>query len=322
MRNVALLACAAWVAWGITEGQAQPYPTKPLRLIMPYPAGGSTDIVGRLVAERLTAALRQGVVVDNRPGASAQIGTEVAAKAPADGYTLLMATSTNAINHALNPHLPYDFAREFQPIALIANAGQVLVVHPSLPARSVRELIALAKARPGQLTYASSGTGTSGHLAMEALSSAAQIKLLHVPYKGNAPALNDLLGGQVACGFANVVSVLPHVKQARLRALGISSAKRSALAPDVPTIAESGFADFDITAWFGIMARVEVPNAIVARLNQEIVQILISGETQERLLSYGLDPSYLRSTKEFADFLQTDIRRWSKLVREANLISK
>jgi tripartite-type tricarboxylate transporter receptor subunit TctC len=319
MRNIVALACAAWVAWGVTKCQAQAYPARPVRLIMPYPAGGSTDIVGRLVAERLTAALAQSVVVENRPGASAQIGTEVAAKAPADGYTLLMATSTNAINHVLNANLPYDFAKEFQPIALIAKAGQVLVIHPSLPARTVREFTALAKARPGELTYASSGAGSSGHLAMEALSSAAKMKLLHVPYKGNAPALNDLLGGQVACGFANVVSVLPHVNQGRLRALGISSAKRSALAPAVPTIAELGYADFDIAAWFGIVARSEVPAAFVTRLNQEITRILKSRETEEKLLSLGVDPAPVYSPKEFADFLQTDIRRWAKLATVANL---
>ena len=319
MRNFSAVACSAAVVWGMAESQAEQYPIKAVRLIMPYPAGGSTDIVGRLMAERLTAVLGQVVLVDNKPGASAQIGTELAAKAPADGYTLLMATSTNAINHALNPNLPYDFATEFQPIALIAKAGQVLVVHPSLPARTVREFIALAKARSGQLTYASSGTGTSGHLAMEALAIAAGIKLLHVPYKGNAPALNDLLGGQVVSGFANVVSVMPQVKQGRLRALGISSEKRSALAPDVPTIAELGFAGFDITAWFGIIARSAVPNAIIMRLNQEIVQILKSRETREKLLSYGLDPSPIDSTREFADFLQTDIKRWSNLVKQANL---
>jgi tripartite-type tricarboxylate transporter receptor subunit TctC len=305
----------------VAEAQAQQYPIKAVRLIMPYPAGGSTDIVGRLMAEQLTGVLGQVVLVDNKPGASAQIGTELAAKAPADGYTLLMATSTNAINHVLNPNLPYDFPTEFQPIALIAKAGQVLVVHPSLPARTVREFIALAKARSGQLPYASSGTGTSGHLAMEALSIAAGIKLLHVPYKGNAPALNDLLGGQVVSGFANVVSVMPQVKLGRLRALGISSDKRSALAPDVPTIAELGFAGFDITAWFGIIARSAVPNAIIMRLNQEIVQILKRKETQEKLLSYGLDPSPIDSTREFADFLRTDIKRWSDVVKKANLKS-
>lgn len=297
---------------------AQTYPAKPLRLIMPYPAGGSTDIVGRLVADRLGGALGQAVVVDNRAGASAQIGTEAAAKAPADGYTLLMATSTNAISHAMAVKLPYDFAVEFQPVALIAKAGQLLTVHPSLPARSVNEFIALARARAGQLTYASSGTGTSGHLAMEALAVEAKIKLIHVPYKGNAPALNDMLGGQVVCGFSNVVSVLPHVKQGRLRALALSSAKRSALAPDVPTIAELGYTDFEITAWFGIMSRAGVPSAIVSRLNQEIVAIHKGREAQDKLLGFGVEPAVL-DTREFAEFLRADIQRWVRLVKAANL---
>ena len=310
---VAFLLCAAHAA------TAQTYPAKVVRLVVPYPAGGSTDIVGRLMSERLTAALGQAVIVDNKPGASAQIGTEIAAKAAADGYTLLMATSTNAINHVLHPKLPYDFAADFQPVALIAKAGQLLVVHPSLPARTVREFIALAKARAGQLTYASSGSGTSGHLAMEAFAIDAKIKLVHIPYKGNAPALNDLLGGQVVSGFTNVVSVMPHVKQGRLRALGISSARRSQLAPDVPTIAELGFRDFDITAWFGIMSRTGTPAPILAKLNQECVQILKSRDTQDKLLSYGLDPAPIDTTREFAEFLQTDIKRWARLAREANL---
>ncbi len=305
--------------FAVAGAQAQTYPAKSMRLIMPYPPGGSTDIIGRLMAERLGAALGQTVLVDNRPGASAQIGTDAAAKAPADGYTLLMATSTNAISHAINPKLPYDFAADFQPVALIAKAGQVLVVHPSLPARTVREFITLAKARSEQLTYASSGAGTSGHLAMEALSIEAKMKLLHVPYKGNAPALTDLLGGQVACGFSNVVAVLPLVKQGRLRALAISSLKRSPLAPYVPAIAELGFADFDISAWFGIMARTGVPGAISTRLNQELVQILRSRETQDKLLGFGVDPVSIESTKAFAEFLQTDIKRWSTLVKAANL---
>ncbi len=319
MHNVYVIACAAAIIFGAQETRAQQYPAKTIRLIMPYPPGGSTDIVGRLMAERLTMALGQIVLVDNKPGASAQIGTELAAKAPADGYTLLMGTSTNAINHALNPKLPYDFPAEFQPIALVAKAGQVLVVHPSLPARTVREFISLAKARPGHLTYASSGSGTSGHLAMEAFSIEAKVKLVHIPYKGNAPALNDLLGGQVVSGFSNVVSALPHVSQGRLRALGISSAKRSALAPDVPTIAELGYADFDVTAWFGIMARAGVPGAVITRLNQECVQILKSKEVQDKLLGFGLDPAAIYTTKEFADFLQADIKRWANLARDANL---
>ena len=319
IHRVVTAACAAMFFCTAPAIHAQQYPGKPVRLIMPYPAGGSTDIVGRLVAERLTASLGQQVLVDNRPGASAQIGTEAAAKAPPDGYTLLMATSTNAINHALNPKLPYDFSRDFHPVALVAKAAQLLVVHPSVPARSTRELIAFARSRPGQLSYSSSGTGTSGHLAMEAFAREAKITMVHVPYKGNAPALNDLLGGQVAAGFVNVVSVAPHVKAKRLTALGVSSSKRSALAPDVPTLAELGFPGFDVTAWFGIMAPAGTPAAIVTRLNQEIVAILNTKQIQERLLSFGVDRAPIESPKELADFLQSDIRRWTKLVQEIGL---
>ena len=299
--------------------QAQQYPAKAVRLVMPYPAGGSTDIVGRLIAERLTGNLGQTVFVDNRSGASAQIGTEAAAKAAADGYTLLMATSTNTINHALNPNLPYDFSRDFEPVALIAKAAQMLVVHPSLRALSVREFIAFAKSRPGQLSYSSSGNGTSGHLAMEAFAREANIMLVHVPYKGNAPALNDLLGGQVATGFINVVSGLPHVQAGRLRALGVSSAKRSALAPAVPAIAELGFPGFDVTAWFGIMVPAGTPASIVARLNQEIVRILNNPQVQERLLSFGVDRAPIDTSKEFSDFLQRDIGSWIRLVQHLGL---
>ena len=299
--------------------QAQQYPAKAVRLIMPYPAGGSTDIVGRLIAERLTGNLGQTVFVDNRSGASAQIGTEAAAKAAADGYTLLMATSTNTINHALNPNLPYDFSRDFEPVALIAKAAQMLVVHPSLRALSVREFIAFAKSRPGQLSYSSSGNGTSGHLAMEAFAREANIMLVHVPYKGNAPALNDLLGGQVATGFINVVSGLPHVQAGRLRALGVSSAKRSALAPAVPAIAELGFPGFDVTAWFGIMVPAGTPASIVARLNQEIVRILNNPQVRERLLSFGVDRAPIDTSKEFSDFLQRDIGSWIRLVQHLGL---
>jgi tripartite-type tricarboxylate transporter receptor subunit TctC len=319
MHRVIVGLCGAILFCIAGGAQAQPYPSKVVRLIMPYPAGGSTDIVGRLVAERLTASLGQTVLVDNRPGASAQIGTEAAAKAPPDGYTLLMATSTNAINHALNPKLPYDFSRDFQPVALIAKAAQLLVVHPSVPARSVREFIGFAKSRPGELSYSSSGTGTSGHLAMEAFAREAGISMVHVPYKGNAPALNDLLGGQVAAGFANVVSVLPHVNAKRLTALGVSSAKRSALAPNVPTISELGFPGFDVTAWFGVMVPAGTPAAVITRLNQDIVAILNGRQAQERLLSFGVDRAPIDTPKEFADFLQTDIRRWTKLVREVGL---
>jgi tripartite-type tricarboxylate transporter receptor subunit TctC len=313
--------CAAALAFAFaaTAVSAQPYPTKPVRLVMPYPAGGSTDVVGRLVAERLGARLGETVIVDNRPGASAQIGTELAAKAPADGYTLLMATSTNAINHVLKAKLPYDFARDFQPVALVARAAQVLVVNPAVAARSVRELVALARSRPGKLTYASSGVGTSGHLAMVAFARQANIDLVHVPYKGNAPAMNDLLGGQVACGFQNIVSVLPHVKEGRLRALAVSTAKRSALAPDLPAMAELGYKDFDIAAWFGIMAPAGAPAPAIERLNREITAVLHDRAVQERLLGLGVEPATIDTTQAFAEFVRTDIARWRRLATQAGL---
>jgi tripartite-type tricarboxylate transporter receptor subunit TctC len=312
-------ALGALIFFASAGAYAQQYPAKPVRLVMPYPAGGSTDTVGRLVAERLTASLGEQVLVDNRPGASAQIGTEAVAKAPPDGYTLLMATSTNAINRAINPKLPYDFPRDFAPVALVAKAAQLLVIHPSIPARSVREFIAFAKTRPGQLSYSSSGTGTSGHLAMEAFAREAKLSMVHVPYKGNAPALNDLLGGHVAAGFVNVVSVVPHIRAKRLTALAVSSAQRSALAPDVPTLAELGYPGFDVTAWFGIMAPAGTPAAIVTRLNQEIVAILRTPQVEERLLGFGVDRARIESPKAFADFLQADIARWTKLTKEIGL---
>jgi tripartite-type tricarboxylate transporter receptor subunit TctC len=312
-------ALGALIFFASGGAHAQQYPAKPVRLVMPYPAGGSTDTVGRLVAERLTASLGEQVLVDNRPGASAQIGTEAVAKAPPDGYTLLMATSTNVINRAINPKLPYDFPRDFAPVALVAKAAQLLVIHPSIPARSVREFIAFAKTRPGQLSYSSSGTGTSGHLAMEAFAREAKLSMVHVPYKGNAPALNDLLGGHVAAGFVNVVSVVPHIRAKRLTALAVSSAQRSALARDVPTLAELGYPGFDVTAWFGIMAPAGTPAAIVARLNQEIVAILRTPQVEERLLGFGVDRARIESPKAFADFLQEDIARWTKLTKEIGL---
>ena len=276
-------------------------------------------MVGRLVASQLSASLGQQVVVDNRAGASAQIGTELAAKSPPDGYTLLMATSTNVINQAMNPKLPYEFLRDFQPVALVAKAAQLMAVHPSLSAKSVKEFVAVGRAHPSQITYASSGAGTSGHLAMEALAQAANIKLLHIPYKGNAPALNDVLGGQVASMFGNVVSALPHTKTGRLRALGVSTARRSALAPDVPTIAESGYPGFEVAAWFGFVVSTGTPAPVVSRLNTEIVKALNDKTVQEKLLGFGVDRATIETPKEYGDFMQADLKQWAKLLKEANI---
>jgi tripartite-type tricarboxylate transporter receptor subunit TctC len=312
MVSCALLAGASPLA-------AQTYPAKQIRLIMPYPAGGSTDVVGRLVASQLSVSLGQQVVVDNRAGASGQIGTELAAKSPPDGYTLLMATSTNVINQAMNPKLPYEFLRDFQPVALVAKAAQLMAVHPSLSAKTVKEFVAVGRAHPSQITYASSGSGTSGHLAMEALAQAANIKLLHIPYKGNAPALNDVLGGQVASMFGNVVSALPHTKTGRLRALGVSTARRSALALDIPTIAESGYPGFEVAAWFGFVVPAGTPPAIVNRLSTDIVKALNDKTVQEKLLGFGVDRATIETPKEYGDFMQADLKQWARLLKEANI---
>lgn len=301
---------------------AQQYPARPVRMIMPYPAGGSGDVVGRLVAQRLAVDLGQPVIVDNRPGASGLVGTELAARAAPDGYTLLFVTSTNAINVSLHPKLPYDFAMDFDPIALIARALQVLVIHPSVPAKSTQEFVADAQSKPGQLSYASSGSGTSGHIAMEVLKRAAGIDIVHVPHKGNAPALNDLLGGQVAAMFGNVVTGVPLVKAGKLRALGVSGLQRSVLAPDIPTIAEAGYPGFEVIAWFGLSVRAGTPKPIVDRLNAAIVSALSAQELQERMLSAGLEPvPGVRGPQQFREFLKADIAKWSKMIREAGIRS-
>lgn len=304
------------------DAVAQPYPARPVRFIMPYPAGGSGDIIGRLIAQRLTARLGQTVVVDNRPGASGLVGTELASKAAPDGYTLLFAVSTNAINVTLHPKLPYDLVKDFDTVALLARALQVLVIHPSIPAMSVKEFVALAKSKPGQLSYSSSGSGTSGHLAMEKLKRAAGIDVVHIPYKGNAPALNDLLGGQVAAMFSNVVTAIPHVKAGRLRPLGVSSLQRSRLAPDIPTIAESGFPGFEVIAWFGVMVPAGTPKEMVSRLNSEILGALESQEVQGRFLGLGVElvPA-VKTPEQFREFLKADIAKWAEMIRESGIRS-
>ena len=298
---------------------AQPYPTRPVRMVMPYPAGGPTDLIGRVVAQGLSAALGQPVIVENRPGASALVGTEAAARAPADGYTLLMATSTNAINAAGHPRLPYDLVKDFEPVIYIASACQVLVVHPSLPSRTTQQLVSLARAKPGQLNFASSGTGTSGHLAMELLKTMTKVDIVHIPYKGSAPAMNDLLGGQVAIAFVNIIAGLPPARLGKLRALAVSCIKRSALAPDLPTVAESGLPGFDIVAWFGVMVPARTPKEVVARLNSEIARVIQMPETFDRLVSQGAEPVAANTPEQFRAFVASDIAKWRKLMDDAGI---
>ena len=314
-----LLVCCLCAAMAAFHGAtlAQGYPVKPVRLIVPFPAGGATDIVARLVAQKLTESLGQQVIVDNRGGAGGTIGSDNAAKSPPDGYTLLMATSsTHAIAPSLYSKLPYDPVRDFSPVTLIASATILLAVHPSVPAKSVRELIAIAKKQPNALSFASSGNGGISHLVGEHFKSVAGVQMLHVPYKGDTPALIDLVGGQVHLMFGTAVSFLPYVKTGRLNALAVTNAKRSPIVPNVPTVAESGLPGFEALQWFGIFVPAGTSKDVIARLNAEIVKALKLPDVRERLTSLGAE--IVGGTPEqFAAFQKTDTAKWAKVVKES-----
>ena len=298
---------------------AQSYPTKPVRMVIPFPAGGTTDILGRVAAQKLSEALGQQVIPDNRPGASGNIGTEQVAKAPPDGYTLLTAPgSTLTIHPSLYPKLGFDPLKDFAPITILAGVPNLLVVHPSLPARNVKDLIALAKSKPDALNYASTGAGQSTHLSMELFKSMAGVKIVHVPYKGSAPAVTDLLGGHVPMMFDNMPSALPHVKAGKLRALGVSTAKRSSTAPDVPTVAESGLPGFDVTVWFATLAPAATPRDILERIHRVLVKALQASDVRERLASQGAE-AVGNTPEQFTAQMKSDLAKWAKVVQAANI---
>ena len=287
-------------------------------MIVPFPAGGGADFIARLFARKLNEGFGQPVVVENRPGASTIIGGDVVAKAAPDGHTLFMATFTNAVNPSLHPKMPWDITRDLTPISLLSTVSYTLVVHPSLPVKSPRELVAFAKARPGELNFASAGNGAPGHLAGELLNTAANIKMIHVPYKGVAPALTDVLGGQVPITFGNNIATLPHLKSGRLRALGVTSDKRSRLMPDVPTMIEGGLPNFIVVGWYAIYATAGTPQASVAKLHAELARIVRDPEVQGRLSNDGSDPVG-SSPAELASFVRIEIDKWSKVVKSAGL---
>ena len=295
----------------------QAYPTKPVRMIVPFPAGGATDIVGRLIAQKLSESWGQQVIVDNRGGAGGTIGSELAAKSPPDGYTILVGTSsTHAIAPSLYSRLGYDPVRDFAPVTLIANATILLAVHPSVPARNVRELVALAKRQPNALSFASSGNGGISHLIGEHFKSVAGIQMLHVPYKGDTPALVDLASGQVHLMFGTAVSFLPYVKSRRLNALAVTNPKRSPIVPDVPTVAESGLHGFEALQWFGILAPAGTPRELVSRLNGDIVKTLRLPDIRERMVALGAEVVG-SSPEQFASFQKADAAKWAKVVKES-----
>ncbi|MDP2240394.1 MAG: tripartite tricarboxylate transporter substrate binding protein [Burkholderiales bacterium] len=294
------------------------YPVKAVRVIAPSSPGSGVDIVSRLVAQKLGANLGQQVVVENRAGAGGNLGAEVAAKAAPDGYTLFMATPSHAINPALYRKLNYDSIRDFAPVGLVMTGQYVLVAHPSLPAKSVKELVALARARPGQLNYASAGNGNATHLAGELLKSLARIDIVHVAYKGSGPALVDLISGQVHFMFPNLVNSLPHIASGRLRALAVTGAKRATAAPHIPTLIEAGVPGYTVMSWYGLLAPAGTPQAVVGRLNSELVKVLRSPDVKERLAGQGADPAE-GTPEEFSAFLKEEIAKWGKVVKAANI---
>lgn len=301
------------------EPTAQDYPSKPVRIIVPFAPGGTTDILARLVGQRLTDSLRQPVVVDNRPGANGALGTELVAKAAPDGHTIIMGyLGSLAINPNLYSKLPYDPLRDFAPITLVASTTQALVLHPSVPVRTTRELIALAKREPAQISYASAGIGAPSHLAGELLKMMAGIDLVHIPYKGSGAATNDLLGGHVAMSFGGLAAAMPHVKAQRLRLLAITTAARSPAVPQVPTIAESGLPGYDVSSWFGLLAPAATPREVVGRLHGEVVKILKTGDVRERLAGDGAEIVANRPD-EFAAFIKSELSKWGKVIRTAGI---
>ncbi|MEN9315388.1 MAG: hypothetical protein RIS35_1781 [Pseudomonadota bacterium] len=291
------------------------WPTKPIRLVIPFPAGGATDILGRIVAQELNKALGVSVIADNRAGAGGNIGAEVVAKSAPDGYTLLMCTiGTQSINAALYSKLGFDPLKDHAPVTLVATVPNVLVVNPSVPAKSVKELIALAKSKPGKLNYGSSGNGSSVHLSGELFKSMAGVFMTHIPYRGSAPAVADLLAGQIDLMFDNLPSVIPHIKAGKLRALAVTSPKRSPALPDLPTIAESGLPGYDATSWFGVVAPAGTPPAIVNRLQQAIARSLVTPEVREKLQGMGAEP--VGNTPEvFDQFIRSEAVKWAKVVK-------
>lgn len=299
-------------------GAAAGYPSKPIRLVLPYTPGGGTDLIARSLAQKLTENLGQQVIVENRAGAGGNIGMESVAKSAPDGHTLVLAlTAQFAVNPGLYPKLPYDPVKDFAPVALLARNPYVLVVHPSLPAKSVQELIVLAKARPGQLTFSSSGNGGGAHLAGEMLKSMAHIDMVHVPYKGAAPAVTDVIAGQVQLTFTVWTTAGPHVKTGRLRALGVTTEKRAPATPDLPAIAET-LPGYDTSVWYGVAAPAGTPVEIVSKLNAEILRVLAAPEFRQRIGVEAVEPNY-RSPGQFGDYIKSEIAKWSKVIKDSGI---
>jgi tripartite-type tricarboxylate transporter receptor subunit TctC len=308
--TIALTAAASMM----TAAHAQSYPAKPIRFIIPFPPGGGTDTMARVMAPKLSEALGQQVVIDNRGGAGATIGTEIAAKSPPDGYTLLLMTVTNAVGMSLYPNLKYDLVRDFAPVTRVATTPHILVVHPSVPAKTVKELVALAKAQPGALVYSSSGSGSVSHLGGEYFAYLTGTKMLHVPYKGGGPSVSALLSGEVSAAFATMPSVISYVKAGRVRALALTTAQRSPSLPDLITVAEAGIAKFDVGSWYGLSVPAGTSKDIITRLHAETVKLLNLPDVKQRLDASGFE--VITSTPEqYGEFVRAEVERWAQVVK-------
>jgi tripartite-type tricarboxylate transporter receptor subunit TctC len=316
---IAMCAGATVAHAAMTPAQVQAYPSKPIRIIVPFSAGGSGDAIMRLVGQKLTDAWGQPTVIDNRAGASGAIGLLMAAKSAPDGYTLVHGTaSTHSINPILQKDLPYDAVRDFAPVAILMATPNIIVAHPGVPASNLKELIQLAKNKPGQISYASNGSGTSSHMAGELLNLEAGIKLVHIPYKGAGPAIIDVLGGHVQLLIGAVATSLPHVASGRLKALAVSSLQRSGAAPAVPTVAESGLPGFEVAQWFAIYAPARTPKEIVAKLNAEINRALNQPNVKNEFTRQGFDVDN-RTPEQFAAYMQEETIKWTKLIKAAGI---
>lgn len=313
-RRLLLAAGAALCLAAPAFAQAQAYPTKPVRLVVPYPPGGPTDIVARVVAQKLSEQLGQQFIIDNRPGAGGNTGAELVARSPADGYTLVVATTAHAINPSLFKNLGYSLSKDLAPVSLLTSGPLVIVANPSLPAKNVAELIALAKAKPGELNFASSGNGQSTHLSAELFASMAGVKMNHIPYKGSAPALTDTMGGQTQLMFDTMLSAMPHVKGGKLKALAVTSATRSPVAPDVPTVAESGLPGYEAIAWNGLLAPAHTPPDVLARLSGALKKVLAAPDVKDKFEAQGFAATWT-SPEDFGRFMTAEIDKWAKVVK-------
>jgi len=315
---LAACICAAVSPCVASAQSAAPYPVKPVRVIVPYPPGSGVDIVTRIVVPRLAEAMGQSFVIDNRGGAGGIVGTQAAARAPADGYNLNVAGTSFVVNPSLNSNVPYS-TRDFAPITRLASVPFILVVHPAMPVKSLADLVALARAKPGAINYASTGNGTSPHLSTELFRREAKITLTHVPYKGSGPALADLLGGHVHMFFCNMLSATPHVGSGKLRALAVTSLQRSPVTPQVPTVSESGYPNFETVTWFGLMAPAGVPEPIVTKLHAEVVKVLRRADVQGELASQGASATIDKGPDEMASYIKSQTEKWARVIKAVGI---